>query len=97
MHDVGTPIDFVADDVIDMRFIGYEKEGKAAPTHLWLNNVRDSFVECIAASDVPPRCYRISGPRTRNLYLRSAGAIDWHKHLVIESDVQGGVVHPQGS
>jgi len=84
--------DIVADDVAAIRLTGYEKEEKAAPVHLWLNNVRDSFVECIAVSEVPSKSYRISGPKTQGLFLRSGGSLDWHKHLAIGADVEPGAV-----
>jgi polygalacturonase len=37
--------DIVADDVVNLRLHGYEKELSSAATHLWLNNVRDSYLD----------------------------------------------------
>jgi hypothetical protein len=87
--------DIVADDVVRLRLRGYENESKTSPTHLWLNNVRDSFVECLATSTVPQRSYRISGEKTSNLVLRGSGLLAWKSDLAIEKNVRQGAVHTQ--
>ena len=69
--------DIVADDVTNLRLHGYENELGTAATHLWLNNVRDSWVECLAILPVPAHSYRVSGARTSNLFFSGGGVLDW--------------------
>jgi hypothetical protein len=68
---------------------------ETSPTHLWLNNVRDSFVECLATSIVPQRSYRVSGEKTSNLVLKGSGLLAWKSDLAIEKNVRQGAVHTQ--
>jgi hypothetical protein len=87
--------DIVADDVVKLRLRDYENESGTSPTHLWLNNVRDSFVECVATSPVPQRSYRVSGEKTSNLVLKESGFITWKTDLAVEKNVRQGTVHAQ--
>jgi len=85
--------DIVADDVTNLRLHGYEKELGTAATHLWLNDVRDSWLECLAILPIPAHSYRVSGARTSNLFFSGSGVLDWKEHLVIGTDVPHGSVH----
>jgi polygalacturonase len=84
--------DIVADDVANLRLHGYENELRTASIHLWLNNVRDSWLECLAISPVPAHAYRVSGTKTKNLFLRGSGVLDWKTHLAIDTNVPRGSV-----
>ena len=85
--------DIVADDVVSLRLHGYEKKAGASP--LWLNNVRNSFVDCIAMSPVPPHSYRVSGAKTASLCFNGSGFLNWKTELAVEKDVRQGAVHMQ--
>jgi hypothetical protein len=89
--------DIVADDVANLRLRGYEKSASDAATHLWLNNVRNSWIECLALSPVPDHSYRVSGARTSNLFLNGIGVLDWKKHLALDTIVPPGSVHTANS
>jgi hypothetical protein len=85
--------DIVVDDASNIRLNGYEKKSAAAATHLWLNNVRDSCLDCFSVVPAPAHSYRVSGTRTSNLYLKGSGALDWKRHLALDADVPHGSVH----
>jgi hypothetical protein len=87
--------DIVADDVVSLRLHGYEKKAGVSPVHLWLNNVRNSFIDCIATSPVPPHSYRVSGAKTANLCFKGSGFLTWKTELAVEKDVRQGAVHMQ--
>jgi len=89
--------DIVADDVANLRLRGYEKELSTAATHLWLNNVRDSWLECLAILPIPAHSYRVSGAKTSNLFFSGNGILDWKEHLAIDADVPHGRVHASSS
>jgi hypothetical protein len=85
--------DIVADDVVNLRLHGYEKEFGTNATHLWLNNVRNSWLECLAILPVPARSYRVSGAKTSNLFFKGSGVLNWKTNLAVDTSVPRGAVH----
>lgn len=85
----------VADDVAQMQLLGYRDGGGTPAPHLWFNNVRESFAECIGASAISPHSYRVSGAKTNNLYFKCGGSFEWDRVLSLDPDVSPHAVHQQ--
>jgi hypothetical protein len=79
--------DMFLEDVKSLRLRGYERRGAGGPVHLVLKNVCDSYVECLAVAEPPNNAIHVIGEETRGLFLRAQGAIEWKRHLVIDSTV----------
>ena len=85
--------DLMFDDVAQLRLIGHELRGEPAHQHLLLKDVRDSYVECIAVAVPPSTAFSVSGNKTKDLYLRGQGAINWHDQLQVAPEVPKYAVH----
>lgn len=85
--------DVVIDDATIVRLRDHERRGEAAPVHLLLNDIQDGFVECIAVTEPPSGAFRVTGSKTRDLYLQGSGRIDWRINLRIDTGVTKTAVH----
>lgn len=85
--------DLSFDDVAMLRVQGHERRGGQGPVHLTMNDVRDSFVHCLAVTAPPANAFRITGAKTQSLYLRGDGAIDWSQQLSLGADVPSSAVN----
>jgi hypothetical protein len=85
--------DLMIDDATTVRLRDHERRGEAASVHLLLNDIQDGFVECIAVTEPPPGAFRVTGSKTRELYLQGHGSIDWRRNLQIEKGIPHATVH----
>ena len=86
--------EIVADDVEELRlWVDYPVMGRVA--RLWLNNVSNAFIDSLELVPSSAASYRITGAKTKNLYLRGSGAVDWSSQLTVGPEVLKGTVHLQ--
>jgi hypothetical protein len=83
--------EIVADDVAELRLrVDYRVKGHAA--RLWLNDVSNTFIDSLELVSSSAASYRITGAKTKSLYLRSAGTVDWSSQLTVSAEVPQGPV-----
>jgi hypothetical protein len=86
--------EIVAHDVEELRLrVDYLVKSRAA--RLWLNDVSNTFIDSLELMSSSAASYRITGAKSKNLYLRGAGAVDWSSQLTVGAEVPKGTVHLQ--
>jgi polygalacturonase len=86
--------EIVADDVEELRLrVDYRVKSHAA--RLWLNDVSNTFIDSLELTSSPAASYRITGAKTKNIYQRGAGAVNWSSQLTVGAEVPKGTIHLQ--
>ena len=88
--------EIVADDVDELR-LRLDWKAKSQAVRLWLNDASNTFIDALELMPPSAGAYRINGAKTKNLYLRGAGAVDWSSQLIVGAEVPQGTVRHQDS
>lgn len=88
--------EIVADDVEELR-LRLDCQAKSRAARLWLNDASNSSIDSLELIPPSATAYRITGTKTKNLYLRGAGAVNWSNQLIVGAEVPQGTVRQEST